>query len=175
MTDHTALPKPPPLTPGKFDADNFHDLVHTAQHFSVQYQLWDITIGETPSPAGEDIEPSVTSRKIDIGSDSGPRADGRFLRDNPDPNRLHKVQVYKWNEKHSLTYNYYLLDAVKPEVAYSRIVGCKTVVQAWQQFITQCGSRSDAKLGTLEERLFQLKKAVDTSMSKHIRQLYQPY
>jgi hypothetical protein len=66
-----ALPKPPPLTLGKFDADDFHDWMHTAQRFFVQYKLWDIVTGDSSNPAG-DVEPSVTSGKIDLGENAGP-------------------------------------------------------------------------------------------------------
>jgi len=67
------------------------------------------------NPAG-DVEPSVTSGKIDLGDNVGPRADGRFLRGTPNPDRPHEVSVYQWNERHSLAYNY-LLDAVKSDRA----------------------------------------------------------
>jgi transposase InsO family protein len=163
-----ALPKLPPLTLGRFDSDNFHDWVHTAQRFFVQYKLWDILTGETPNPAG-DVEPSVTSGKIDLGPNVEPHDDGtihRFLKG--DPETPYEVSVFKWNEKHNLAYNY-LLDSVKYDrAAYSRIVGCKTAPDAWQQLVTQYGARSDAKLGMLEEQLYQLKKGAETSMSKHI-------
>ena len=73
-----ALPKPPPLTLGKFDADDFHDWMHTTQCFFIQYKLWDIVTGDLVNPAG-DVDPSVTSGKIDLGDNAGPQADGRFL------------------------------------------------------------------------------------------------
>src|ERR1700731_4701695 len=41
-----ALPKLPPLTLGKFDACDFHDWMHTARRFFVQYKLWDIVTGD---------------------------------------------------------------------------------------------------------------------------------
>jgi hypothetical protein len=67
------------------------DWVHTAQRFFVQYKLWDIVTGETPNPAG-DLEPSVTSGKIDLGPNVEPRSDGsihRLLKGEPDPNSPH--------------------------------------------------------------------------------------
>src|SRR5947199_4240073 len=165
-----ALPKPPPLTLGKFDADDLHDWVHTAQRFFVQYKLWDIVTGETPNPAG-DVEPSVTSGKIDLGPNVEPRADGsirRILRGEPDPKFPNEIAVYKWNERHSLAYNY-LLDAVKSDrAAYSRIVGCKTATDAWQKLVTQYGARSDAKLSILKEELHYLKKTPKGTIRKHI-------
>jgi hypothetical protein len=82
-----ALPKPP-LTLGKFDADDFHNWMHTAQRFFVQYKLWDIVTGDSVNPAGK-FEPSVFSGKIDLSENAGPRADGRFLRGTPDPDRPH--------------------------------------------------------------------------------------
>jgi hypothetical protein len=155
-----AIPKPPPLTLGKFDADDFHDWMHTAQRFFVQYKLWDIITRDSENPDG-DVEPSVTSGKIDLGH-------GALLRGEPDPANSHEVSVYKWNERHSLAYNY-LLDAVKSDrAAYSRIVGCKTAADAWQKLVTQYGARSDAKLSILEEQLHYLKKMSETTMSKHI-------
>jgi hypothetical protein len=169
MSDASALtlPKPPPLTLGKFDQDDFPDWMHTAQRFFVQYKLWDIITGETPNPAG-DVEPSVTSGKIDLGERVGPTPQMRFLRGEPDPQRPHEVAVYKWNERHSLAYNY-LLDSVKPDrSAYSRIVGCKTAADAWKKLVMQYGARSDAKLSLLEERLHYLKKTPETMMNKHI-------
>ena len=66
-----ALPKLPLLTLGKFDADDFHDWMHTAQRFFVQYKIWDIVTGDSVNPAG-DVEPSVTSGKIDLGDKRGP-------------------------------------------------------------------------------------------------------
>src|SRR5271154_6851039 len=163
-----ALPKLPPLTLGKFDADDFHDWMHTARRFFVQYKLWDIVTGDLVNPAG-DVEPSVYSGKIDLGETAGsPGADGRFLQGTPNPEKPHEINVYKWNERHSLAYNY-LLDAVKSDrAAYSRIVGCKTAADAWQKLVTQYGARSDAKLSILEEQLHYLKKMADTTMSKHI-------
>ena len=163
-----ALPKLPPLTLGKFDADDFHDWMHTAQRFFVQYKLWDIVTGDLANPAG-DVEPSVTSGKIDLGETAGPPgADERFLRGTPNPEKHHEINVYRWNERHSLAYNY-LLDAVKSDrAAYSRIVGCKTAADAWQKLVTQYGTRSDAKLSILEEKLFYLKKTPEVTMSKHV-------
>src|SRR5437762_12829046 len=161
------LPKPPPLTLGKFDADDFHDWMHTAQRFFIQYKLWDIITGDLVNPAG-DVDPSVTSGKIDLGDNAGPRADERFLRGTPNPDRPHEVSTYKWNERHSLAYNY-LLDAVKLDRdAYSCIVGCKTATDAWQNLVTQYGVRSDAKLSIHEEDLHYLKKTPEVTMSNHI-------
>jgi len=163
-----ALPKLPPLTLGKFDADDFHDWMHTARRFFVQYKLWDIVTGDLVNPAG-DVEPSVYSGKIDLGETAGsPGADGRFLQGTPNPEKPHEINVYKWNERHSLAYNY-LLDAVKSDrAAYSRIVGCKTATDAWTKLVMQYGTRSDAKLSILEERLFYLKKTPEVTMSKHV-------
>ena len=79
------LPKPPPRTLGKFDADDFHDWMHTEQRFFVQYKLWDIITGDSENPA-RDVEPSVTSRKIDLRH-------GAFLKG--DPVNSHEVNVYK--------------------------------------------------------------------------------
>jgi transposase InsO family protein len=167
---HVHLPKLPPLTLGKFDADDFHDWVHTARRFFVQYKLWDIVTGETLNPAG-DVEPSVKTGRIDLGPNVEPHADGsihRFLKGEPDPQSPHEIAVYKWNEMHNLAYNY-LLDSVKHDrPAYSRIVGCKTAADVWQQLVTQHGAQSDAKLGILEEQLYQLKKEAETPMSKHV-------
>jgi hypothetical protein len=126
------------------------------QRFFIQYKLWDIVTGEILNPAG-DVEPSVTSGKIDLDPNVKPHPNGslhRFLRGDPDPNLPHKVNVYKWNEKHNLAYNY-LLDSVKHDhAAYSCIVGCNTAAAAWEQLVTQYGTRSDSKLGILEEQLF---------------------
>ena len=160
-----ALPKLPPLTLGKFDADDFYNWMHTARRFFVQYKLWDIVTGDSVNPAG-DVEPSVYSGKIDLGG--SPEADGRFLLGTPNPEKPHEINVYKWNERHSLAYNY-LLDAVKSDrAAYSRIVGCKTAADAWTKLVTQYGTRSEAKLGILEERLHLLKKTPEIPMDKHI-------
>src|SRR5208282_2271165 len=162
------LPKPPPLTLGKFDADDFHDWMHTAQRFFVQYKLWDIVTGDLVNPAG-DVEPSVTSGKIDLGETAGSiGAVGRILQGTPDPAKPHEVKVYRWNETHSLAYNY-LLDTVKSDrAAYSRIVGCKMASDAWKKLVTQYGTRSDAKLSILEEQLYYLKKTPDVTMNKHV-------
>jgi hypothetical protein len=155
-----ALPKLPPLTLGKFDLDNFHDWMHTVQCFFIQYKLWNIVTGDSENPAG-DVEPSVTSGKIDLGH----RA---VLTGEPDPAHSHEVSVYKWNERHSLAHNY-LLDAVKSDRAtYSRIVGCKIAADAWPKLVMLYGTRSDAKLCILEEQLHYLKKTAETTMSKHI-------
>ena len=89
-----ALPKLPLLTLGKFDADDFHDWMHTAQRFFVQYKLWDIVTGDLANPA-RDVEPSVTSGKIDLGDNAGPRAGGRFLRRTLHPDRPHETSIYQ--------------------------------------------------------------------------------
>ena len=164
-----ALPKLPPLTLGKFDADDFHDWMHTARRFFVQYKLWDIVTGDLVNPASGEVEPSVYSGKIDLGETAGsPGAEGRFLQGTPNPEKPHEINVYKWNERHSLAYNY-LLDAVKSDrAAYSRIVGCKTATDAWTKLVMQYGTRSDAKLSILEEKLFYLKKTPEVTMSKHV-------
>src|ERR1700685_1080027 len=172
MSDTSAyslpLPKLPPLLLGKFNANNFYDWMHTAQRFFVQYKLWDIVIGDSVNPAG-DVEPSVVSGKIDLGETAGPIGTaGRFLQGNPDPAKPHEVNVYRWNERHSLAYNY-LLDSVAPDpAAYSRIVSCKTAADGWTKLVTQYGTRSDAKLSVLEDKLFFLKKTPAVSMSIHV-------
>ena len=54
-----ALPKLPLLTLGKFDADDFHDWMHTAQRFFVQYKIWDIVTGDSVMARRSGQKPSV--------------------------------------------------------------------------------------------------------------------
>ena len=142
--------------------------MHTAQRFFVQYKLWDIVTGDLANPAG-DVEPSVTSGKIDLGETAGSiGAVGRILQGPPDPANLMKSKSTGGMSDTALRTIISLTQSNRTAPHTPGSLGVKRHPTLGRNLSPSTARGVMPNSASLRNRLHYLKKTSDVTMNKHI-------
>src|SRR5436305_6181647 len=150
-----------------FKSANYRTWSHMARVFFVQHDLFGIVDGTDSNPAGEGILPKVHDGKVRL-------YDGTVLNGDPLPTWSdHQKDVWKWNRRHGLAYEFIMRSLFDDPAAYSKVIDCKTAHDVWETLLKEYSQSSNIILRVLESQLTGLFKKDDITMEDHINKYSQ--